>query len=129
MVNFELPSEPQPENYEQEFTFRSYDVDTSVTETKTFKVPSDAQFVGVVQMANSPVYRTVFMSRKNEYDKAALEYNTAIDNALDKARELGVDIKSYEELIAWAASEHAPETPENLVDFAAIKKAVAAEQA
>lgn len=115
LVKFELPEEPKPEDFKTQtfkFTSRTAQADGSDV---SFDLPREMKFVGVVQVADQPVFRAVFFSQTDPLEKAFDDYNKELDSLVAEAGKEGVTITSLDQLKSWAAGES-----DQPIDFAAV---------
>ena len=129
LVKRVLPKAPQTEDYRGQrrtFEFFTHTVDSTDGNTQSVELDMDVNFVGIVQLKDSPVFRAVFFRSSTPFDKAMSEYDQRLQELINEAQAEGVVIQSMEDLEAWAQGDEKP--ADNIIDMSAVLAALKEER-
>ena len=121
-----FPQPPQTTDYVEQkrrFEFISHTVDTNDPTTAAIELDVDANFIGIVQLKDSPVFRAVFFKSATPFDKANAEYDKQLGELIAQAKADGVEVQSLSELEEWFNGDSEEATP---LDFTKIREQIEA---
>ena len=128
----EVPEAPQTDRFKDQkrkFEFFTHTVDSTDGNTSAVELDVDVNFVGIVQLKDSPVFRAVFLRNSTEFDRAALDYDKRLNELIAEAMTEGVEVQSMDELVAWASGDDAAgNKPSNVIDMTAVLDALKEQQ-